>query len=175
MQGLRKLTKEKTTPAVPTASAREVRSSMHECADLLRLKDSALALGFVFHRMHVYVYECTQKRQQEYSIDYEAYRHFAFFAGLLLQANAPTPTSAVDLVKWYLTEKAYCVPRDLSRPLVPNVYTTLVHNLILDSCVDVVEGSEDGHLQLLPNKYFLLWAWKDFALDFDVRMRATPF
>ncbi|CDJ60364.1 hypothetical protein, conserved [Eimeria maxima] len=116
-----------------------------------------------------------EKRQQEYSIDYEAYRHFAFFAGLLLHANAPTPTSAVDLVKWYLTEKAYCVPRDLSRPLVPNVYRTLVHNLILDSCVEVVQDSGDGHLQLLPNKYFLLWAWKDFALDFDVRMRATPF
>ncbi|CDI81274.1 hypothetical protein, conserved [Eimeria acervulina] len=117
-----------------------------------------------------------EKRQQEYSIDYEAYRHFAFFAGLLLRANAPKPTSAVDLVKWYLTEKAYCVPRDLSRPLVPNVYTTLVHNLILDSCVEVAQDSgEDGHLKLLPNKYFLLWAWKDFALDFDVRMRATPF
>ncbi|CDI75412.1 hypothetical protein, conserved [Eimeria praecox] len=137
MQGLKKLTKEKTASAVPTSSSRE-------------------------------------KRQQEYSIEYEAYLHFAFFAGLLLQGNAPTPTSAVDLVKWYLTEKAYCVPRDLPRHLVPNVYTTLVHNLILDSCVEVVD-SKDGHLQLLPNKYFLLWAWKDFALEFDVRMRATPF
>ncbi|CDJ49470.1 hypothetical protein, conserved [Eimeria brunetti] len=116
-----------------------------------------------------------EKRQHEYSIDYEAYRHFAFFAGLLLQANAPKPTSAVELVKWYLTEKAYCVPRDLSRPLVPNVYKTLIHNLILDSCVEVAEDSGDGQLQLLPNKYFLLWAWKDFALDFDIRMRATPF
>lgn len=44
-----------------------------------------------------------QKRQQEYCIDYEAYRHFAFFAGLLLHSNAPTPTSAVELVKWYNT------------------------------------------------------------------------
>lgn len=114
------------------------------------------------------------QRQQEYSIGYEAYRHFAFFAGLLLQANAPNPTNVADLVKWYLTEKAYCVPRDLPRPLVPRVYSALVHNLILDSCVEVVEDPVSG-LQLLPNKLFLLWAWRDFALDFDVRMNAIPF
>ncbi|XP_026192543.1 uncharacterized protein LOC34620141 [Cyclospora cayetanensis] len=115
-----------------------------------------------------------EKKQQDYSIGYEAYRHFAFFAGLLLQANAPTPTKAADLVKWYLTEKAYCVPRDLPRPLVPRVYTTLVNNLILDSCVEVLEDPVHGQ-QLLPNKFFLLWAWRDFALDFDVRMSAIPF
>ncbi|KAL8445491.1 hypothetical protein Emed_005572 [Eimeria media] len=112
--------------------------------------------------------------QQEYSIGYEAYRHFAFFAGLLLQANSPNPTNAADLVKWYLTEKAYCVPRDLPRPLVPRVYTTLIHNLILDSCVEVAEDQSNGY-QLLPNKFFLLWAWRDFALDFDMRMKAIPF
>ncbi|OEH77786.1 hypothetical protein cyc_03454 [Cyclospora cayetanensis] len=140
MQGLKKLAKEKAAALVQVASGHE-------------------------------------KKQQDYSIGYEAYRHFAFFAGLLLQANAPTPTKAADLVKWYaieprsehvmpstewraaglipffnlrlclqsaycllyryLTEKAYCVPRDLPRPLVPRVYTTLVNNLILDSCVEV--------------------------------------
>lgn len=36
--------------------------------------------------------------------------------------------------------RAFLVPfaQDLSRPLVPRVYTTLVHNLILDSCVEVI-------------------------------------
>ena len=58
-----------------------------------------LALNSVY-LLGVCVNACKQKRQQEYSIDYEAYRHFAFFAGLLLRANAPKPTSAVDLVKW---------------------------------------------------------------------------
>lgn len=135
MQGLKKLTKEKTT--VPGRVVQD-------------------------------------KRQQEYSIGYEAYRHFAFFAGLLLQANEPAPTSAADLVKWYLTEKAYCVPRELPRPLVPRVYTILINNLILDSCVEVVEDPTHGY-QLLPNKHFLLWAWRDFALEFDLRMKAIPF
>lgn len=36
--------------------------------------------------------------------------------------------------------RVFIVPfvQDLSRPLVPRVYTTLVHNLILDSCVEVI-------------------------------------
>ncbi|KFG60455.1 hypothetical protein TGRUB_209900A, partial [Toxoplasma gondii RUB] len=76
----------------------------------------------------------SKKRQEQYSISYEAYRHFAFFTALYLSVTGK-PAAAPDVVSWYFKEKWYCIPSEIPKALTSRVYLRLVNNLIVDNCV----------------------------------------
>ncbi|EPT32274.1 hypothetical protein TGME49_209900 [Toxoplasma gondii ME49] len=108
----------------------------------------------------------SKKRQEQYSISYEAYRHFAFFTALYLSVTGK-PAAAPDVVSWYFKEKWYCIPSEIPKALTSRVYLRLVNNLIVDNCVAVTGEDDDGIPCLEEGKMFPLWAWKDEVFEFD--------
>ncbi|PFH31910.1 hypothetical protein BESB_024020 [Besnoitia besnoiti] len=111
-----------------------------------------------------------KKRQEQYSLPYEAYRHFAFFTALYLSVLGK-PVAAPEVVDWYLAEKGYCVPSEVPNALTTRVYLRLVNNLVVDNCVGVAGADEDGNLRIEEGKMFPLWAWKDEVLEFDSKQQ----
>ncbi|PHJ15452.1 hypothetical protein CSUI_010736, partial [Cystoisospora suis] len=112
----------------------------------------------------------SKQRNEEYSLSYEAYRHFAFFCGLYLHA-VQKAVPAREMVNWYLKEKSYCVPPDIPKALINRVYSRLVNNLVVDNCVTVECVNDEGMLWLQDGKMFPLWAWKEEVLEYDRKLQ----
>lgn len=98
----------------------------------------------------------SQVEDKNYTLDYDKYVHFAFFACFYISHIKKKKCTDAEVVVWYLKKFRHIVINASKK--MKRTYFALINNLIQDKCVKAT--IENKKRYLTHNERFILWAWK---------------